>query len=51
MCNRVIIYTPCHLLYDHSRRMRWVGHVTIMGKKRNAYEVSIWKLAGPAQKT
>jgi hypothetical protein len=29
-----------------SRRMRWVGHVTRMGKKRNAYRILVEKPEG-----
>jgi hypothetical protein len=29
-----------------SRRMRWAGHVTRMGEKRNAYRVSVGKPEG-----
>jgi hypothetical protein len=29
-----------------SRRMRWVGHVTEMGKKRNAYRLLVGKPEG-----
>jgi hypothetical protein len=29
-----------------SRRMRWAGHVTRMGKKRNAYKLLVGKLEG-----
>jgi hypothetical protein len=28
------------------RRMRWVGHVTRMGEKRNAYRLLVGKLEG-----
>jgi hypothetical protein len=29
-----------------SRRMRWVGHVARMGKKRNSYRLLVEKLEG-----
>jgi hypothetical protein len=29
-----------------SRRMRWAGHVTRMGEKRNAYRILVGKLEG-----
>jgi hypothetical protein len=29
-----------------SRRMRWVGHVACMGKKRNAYRILVGKPEG-----
>jgi hypothetical protein len=30
--------SPCIIRIKKRRRMRWVGHVTQMGEKRNAYE-------------
>jgi hypothetical protein len=29
-----------------SRRMRWAGHVALMGELRNAYIISVWKPEG-----
>jgi hypothetical protein len=29
-----------------SRRMRWAGHVTRMGEKRNVYRILLWKPEG-----
>jgi hypothetical protein len=29
-----------------SRRMRWAGHVAIMGEKRNAYRILVGKAEG-----
>jgi hypothetical protein len=29
-----------------SRRMRWVGHVALMGEKRNAYKILVEKPEG-----
>jgi hypothetical protein len=29
-----------------SRRMRWTGHVALMGEKRNAYRILVGKLEG-----
>jgi hypothetical protein len=33
-------------IYIKSRRMRWVGHVALMGEKRKAYRIFVGKPEG-----
>jgi hypothetical protein len=34
-----------------SRRMRWAGHVALMGEKRNAYRILVGKQEETTRKT
>jgi hypothetical protein len=42
----ISIYTPNIIRMIKSRRMRWAGHVTRMGEKRNAYRRLVGKPEG-----
>jgi hypothetical protein len=48
--------SPSTNIIFKSRRMRWAGHVALMGEKRNAYRVLVGKpqgkrpLGGPRRK-
>jgi hypothetical protein len=41
-----ITYTPSIIRVTKSRRMRWAGHATRMGEKRNAYRILVGKPEG-----
>jgi hypothetical protein len=43
---RNLYSSPNIIRMTTSRRMRWAGHVEIMGKNRNAYRVSVGKPDG-----
>jgi len=42
------LYTP-NIWVIKSRRMRWVGHVTHMGKRRGAYRILVGRPGGRRQ--
>jgi hypothetical protein len=37
----VYVYVPNIIRVIKSRRMRWVGHVALMGQVRNAYKILV----------
>jgi hypothetical protein len=41
-----VYYSPSIIRMIKSRRMRWAGHVTRMGEKRNAYRIVVGKPEG-----
>jgi hypothetical protein len=41
-----LYYSPSIIRIIKSRRMRWAGHVTSMGGKRNAYRILVGKPEG-----
>jgi hypothetical protein len=38
--------SPCIIRIIKSRRMRWAGHVPLMGEKKNAYRLLVGKPEG-----
>jgi hypothetical protein len=40
---RDVFSSPSTIRIIESRRMRWAGHVAIMGEKRNAYRLLVGK--------
>jgi hypothetical protein len=43
---RNLYSSPSIVRMIKSRRMRWVGHVALMGEKRNAYRILVGKPEG-----
>jgi hypothetical protein len=41
-----LCFPPNIIIMTKSRRMRWAGHVALMGEKRNAYRILVGKPGG-----
>lgn len=44
-------YSPNVIVVVTSRRVRWVGHIACMGKKRNAHKALVGKHEGKRLKS
>jgi hypothetical protein len=47
---RDLYSSPSIIKIIKSRRMRWAGHVALMGEKRNAYRLLVGKPEGPRRR-
>jgi hypothetical protein len=41
-----LYFSPGIIIMIKSKRMRWAGHITRMGEKRNAFSILLEKLEG-----